>query len=104
MSLLVVSYPNPARALAGYGVSVSIDGQPVHELVDFKLEASIDDVVRATMRVNVTSPMDIQVDAEAVITYCPIPGTELIETTLPDGSRRIVARMLPSTPDPEFNE
>jgi hypothetical protein len=100
MSLVVVSYP--AR---DQGVLVSIDGQCVPELVDFTLHAAVDDVVRATMRVNATAPMDIQVDAHVTITYNVYPGYEIVETPLDGGGRRIqVRRMATGGRDPEFNE
>lgn len=43
----------------GWGVTVKIDGVEVPELVEFTMEARVDDVVRARCLVNATAPLDL---------------------------------------------
>ena len=88
MSLVVLTYPMPSRR-TGQGVTVSIDGQPVRDLVGFELKAAVDDVVRATFEVNATAPLDLHVDAQTTIVVNAVPGFEIRETPLENGGRRL---------------
>jgi hypothetical protein len=76
-------------ALAGYFGRLELDDRPVPDVTDFSLQASLDDAIRASVKVLATKALDIEVDAQrAEIMIVVVPGYRVVKDTLPNGRER----------------